>query len=80
MFQDWYRNDCKDGSIEFTIAEMYLFGSMGGLTARFTAPPKATYKAWNHYSVSATLETRTTDYITERRLMLPCRPTRIRTT
>ena len=65
VFQDWYRNDCKDGSIEFTIAEMYLFGSMGGLTARFTAPPKATYKAWNHYSVSATLETRTTDYITE---------------
>ena len=65
VFQDWYRNDCKDGSIEFTIAEMYLFGSMGGLKARFTAPPKATYKAWNHYSVSATLETRTTDYITE---------------
>ena len=65
VFQDWYRNDCKDGSIEFTIAEMYLFGSMGGLTARFTASPKATYKAWNHYSVSATLETRTTDYITE---------------
>lgn len=65
VFQDWYRNDCKDGSIEFTIAEMYLFGSMGELTARFTAPPKATYKAWNHYSVSATLETRTTDYISE---------------
>lgn len=65
VFQDWYRNDCKDGSIEFTISEMYLFGSMGGITARFTAPPNATYKAWNHYSVSALLETRTTDYITE---------------
>lgn len=65
VFQDWYRNDCKDGSIEFTIADMYLFGALGTITARFTAPPKATYKSWNHYSVSATLETRTTDYISE---------------
>ena len=65
VFQDWFRNDCKDGSIEFTISEMYLFGNMGGITARFTEPYKSSHSAWSHYTVTAKLEVRTSDYIAE---------------
>lgn len=64
-FQDWYRDDCKDGTISFTIANLYHNNDLATLTARFKDQYRCVYETWEHYRVSATLEVPTHDYISE---------------
>ncbi len=64
-FNAWYSSDCKSGGSYFTIGSIYLFNTLGPITARFVEPPKASVSGWDTYTVKATLETTNSGYISE---------------